>query len=87
MTELPSHTKVPPPTLREYWLLLDSYDWEGYRRFLEEGLLLPREWHQKHDPIQERIIDIADESDEHAKLAAAFEHAMLNLESRPPQPV
>lgn len=87
MSELPTTTNAPLLTLREFWLLLDSYNWEGYRRFLEEGLLLPREWHEKHDPIQERIIDIADESDEHAKLAAAFEHAMLNLEPRPPQPV
>jgi hypothetical protein len=87
MCELPPLFREVLPSLREYWLLLDSYDWESYRRFLEEGDVLSRQWHEKYAATYQRIIDVAEVSDEHAALAASFESALLNLEPRPPQPV
>jgi hypothetical protein len=80
-------TNCSLPSLRDFWLLLDSYDWESCIRELEEGACLPKEWHAKYDPVYFRILDIADASELHEQLAAPFEAAMLCRERKPPRPL
>jgi len=80
-------TNCSLPSLRDFWLLLDSYDWESCIRELEEGACLSKEWHAKYDPVYFRILDIADASELHEQHAAVFEAAMSRREKKPPIPL
>jgi hypothetical protein len=86
VNDMPLHTRQSVPSLHDFWLLLDSYDWASHRLVEEAGAVLPRRWYAKHGRTYDQIIEIAEASDEHSNLAASFESATLNLEPRPPRP-
>lgn len=81
------HVDVPTVSLREFWLLLDRYDWESLRRKREEGVQLSRAWQVKYNPVYSRIAVIAETSDAHSQLAGDFEDAMMSFQRKPPMPV
>lgn len=79
--------KQSQPTLREFWFLLNSYDWEGHRMERDECAVLSKNWHARNDLLYDRILVVAQQSDEHSELATAFHSAMLKSISDPKPPL
>lgn len=93
MPTLTQETSSPhPPTtgvmsLREYWLLLNSYDWDSVQLALDGEDPLSERWLEKYVPIYDRILDIAEASEVHQDLADDFMSYGLRLNAKPPLPL
>jgi hypothetical protein len=65
------------PTMREFWTMLNAYDWEMKCLDVEEGACPSLKWHKKYDPLYAHIIRIASISIPHCQLFVEFEESAL----------